>query len=194
VRYLSVLLLTGMAWAQGAEPKAKAGDYETSETAGRVEVGAGYMVHSYSGNGKTFLAQDYLVVEAALFPKKGELVTASQGDFSLRIDGRTLLKTASAQQVTGDGNTGVVLGGPCRIPQGGPSPGRRTPRAPDPDYRSNVPRGEDVKPTELLTQTAFPDGNFPGAVSGYLYFYFRGNAAKIHAVELLYNGATLKLK
>jgi hypothetical protein len=214
VRYLSLLLLAGLAWSQGTEPKAKADDYETSETAGRVAIGAEYMVHSYSGNGKTFLAPEYLIVEAALFPKKGEPITASQGDFALRIDGKTLLRTASAQQVVqsierrgwtnqrgvqasaGDGNSGVILGGPRQTPPYGQSGGQtpRAPRAPEPDYRGNVPRGEDVKPAELVTQTAFPDGNFAGAVSGYLYFYFRGNASKIHTVELLYNGVTLKLK
>jgi len=215
VRYLSLLLLAGVAWAQGTEPKAKADDYETSETAGRVSVVAEYMVHSFTGSGKTFLASDYLIVEAALFPKKGEPVTASQGDFALRIDGKTL-RAASAQQVVqslerrgwnnergvqataGSGNTGVILGGPTgqRPPYGQPggqSP-RTPPRAPEPDYRGNVPHGEDVKASDLVTQTALPEGNFPGAVSGYLYFYFRGNASKIHTVELLYNGVTLKLK
>lgn len=214
MRYLSLLLVTGLAWAQGTEPKAKADDYETSDTAGRVTIGAEYMVHSFSGSGKTFLAPDYLIVEAALFPKKGEPVTAAQGDFALRVDGKTL-RTVSVQQVVqsldrrgwnnergvqataGDGNTGVVLGGPTgqRPPYG--QPGGQTPprpRAPAPDYRGNVPRGEDVKASELARQTAFPEGNYAGAVSGYLYFYFRGNASKIHTVELLYNGVTLKLK
>jgi hypothetical protein len=196
---VSFLLLAGMAWAQGTEPKAKADDYETSDTAGRVAIGAEYMVHSFSGSGKTFLAQDYLIGEAALFPKKGEPVTASQGDFSLRLDGRTLLRTASAQQVVQalerrgwTNQRGVQASPPYgQAPGGQPRP---MPRAPEPDYRGNVPRGEDVKATDLVTQTAFPEGNFAGAVSGYLYFHFKGNASKLHTVELLYNGVTLRLK
>jgi hypothetical protein len=190
VRYLSLLLLAGVAWSQGTEPKAKADDYETSETAGRVAVGAEYMVHSFSGSGKTFLAPDYLIVEAALFPRKGDSVTASQGDFALRIDGKPLLRTAATQQVVQSlerRQTPVYPQG-----QGGQTP--PVPRAPRPDYERNLPRGEDVKATELVTQTALPEGSFAGAVSGYLYFYFRGNASKIRTVELLYGGATLKLK
>lgn len=46
----------------------------------------------------------------------------------------------------------------------------------------------------MIVKTAFPEGEFRGAVSGYVYFPFTGKASKIKSVELLYGDARLKLK
>lgn len=213
VRYLWLLAWAALAWAQ-TQPKEKAEDYETSGRSGAVAVGAEYMVHSFSADGKTFLAPEYLVVEVALYPPKDVDIQATQSEFSLRVDGKRL-PSAATQQVlrslersgwnrergvtgsVGAGNTDVVLGAPRRptgeYPQPPGAQYPRAPRAPEPDYRANVPR-DDMKATDVLTRTAFPEGRYRGAVSGYLYFYYKGNASKIRSVELIYQDMVLKLK
>jgi hypothetical protein len=214
VRYLWWIVAAAVACAQ-TQPKEKAGDYETSGRAGPVAIGAEYMVHSFSDQGKTFLAPDYLVVEVALYPPKGVEIEASPSDFTLRVDGKRI-PTAAVHQVLwslqrggwdrqsgavatiGAGDSNVILGAPRRpttpYPQGpgsqGPPP---PPRAPEPDYRGNVPR-EEVTAEDVLKQTAFPAGNFAGPVSGFVYFPYKAKASRIRSVELIYRDTVLKLK
>src|SRR5438270_3081408 len=99
VRYLWIVAAASVAFAQGTQPKDKAEDYEVTGKSGRTTIGAEYLVHSFSENGKTFLAGDYLVVEVALYPPKDEKVNVEPTDFGLRVDGHRALPTAAAQQV-----------------------------------------------------------------------------------------------
>jgi hypothetical protein len=215
VRYLCVLAMAGLAFGQGTTPKDKVEDYEVAGRAGRIAIGAEYLVHSFSGSGNTFLAADYLVVEVALYPPKGEKVKVEPNDFGLRIDGHRALSTAAAQEVAraleqrnwyrerglegavGVGDKTVILGGP---PQSQPPYGDQSrrlpqpPKAPEPDYRGNVPAAEPVRAGELAMKTALPAGDFAGAVSGYLYFFYKGKPSKIKTVELVYKDAVLQLK
>src|ERR1043166_8807241 len=66
MRYLLLLCCADLAWTQGTDPKPKAEDYETNGRAQSIAIGAEYMVHSFTGEGKTFFAPDFLVVEVAL--------------------------------------------------------------------------------------------------------------------------------
>jgi hypothetical protein len=212
MRYLASIFLATLAWAQGTDPRAKADEYEAHTRVKEVELGAEYMVSSFSGQGKTFIAPDHLVVEVALFPPKGDTVAVASGDFTLRVDGRVLRAVSPQMVVTamqrqewkrpkgveataGVGNDTVILGAPQRQPTYGtigrtPAP----PRAPEPDYRGNVPAGEPVRADELLPRTALPDGTFKGPVSGFVYFPYTGKVTKIRTVELLYGDISLKLK
>lgn len=215
MRILWLVCCAGLAWGQGTHPKAKAGDYEVSGAAGPVEIGAEYMVHSLSYEGKTFFAPEHLVVEVALFPEKGREFGAHASDFTLRVDGkRATIAAASAAEVAaslerrawsrqrgvsaaaGAGNSTVVLGEPQVPPYGQPPYGRTPPppRAPAPDYRGNVPQAEEISATDAVAKAELPEGVFRGPVSGYLYFFYKGNAAKIRSVELIYGDAVLKLK
>lgn len=214
VRALAFLASIATVWAQGTEPKAKAADYDVHDRVKSVEVGAEYMVTSVAGPGGMYVVPDHLVVEVALFPPKGDAVTASPGDFQLRVDGKTL-RPVTAQMVVaaiqrsewryprgpqasvGMGNDTVTLGGPTQQvpPYGGPT--RRTPtppRAPAPEDRSGLPKPEPVKVTELVVTAALPDGAFKGPVSGFVYFPYTGKASKVRTVTLLYGDASLKLK
>jgi hypothetical protein len=213
MRHLACLFVATLAWAQGTDPRPKADEYDVHTRVIGVEIGAEYMVSSFSGQGKTFIAPDHLVVEVALFPPKGEMAAVGAGDFALRVDGRVLRPITAQMVVTamqrqewkqpkgvqataGMGNDTVTLGGPQRqIPPYGRT-GRTppAPRAPDPDYRGNVPAGEPVKAEELVVSTALPEGTFKGPVSGFLYFPFTGKVTRIRTVELLYGDTSLKLK
>ena len=213
MRYLVCLCVAGVAWAQGTDPKAKAEEYEVHARLKGVDIGAEYMVYSISSQGKTFLAEDHLVVEVALFPPKGGFVTASSGEFTLRVDGK-MLRAVTPQMVVmamqrrdwqyprgpqagiGRGDDAVILGGPTQQGPYGMPRGRTPapPRAPAPENRSGLPPAEPVRLDEVIAKTAFPEGEFRGAVSGFVYFPFAGKASKIKSVELHYGDTRLKLK
>ena len=200
-----------MACAQGTDPRASADEYEVHTRGRGVEIGAEYMVYSFSGQGQTFLAPDHLVVEVALFPPKGASVTTSAGEFTLRVDGKTI-RSVSPQSVVaamqrsqwrqqrgmqadiGMGNDTVTLGGQGQPPYGGQRRTSAPPRAPAPDYGTGLPKADPVRADELVVSTALPPGEFRGAVSGFIYFPFTGKASKIKTVDLVHGDTTLKLK
>src|ERR1035438_4009156 len=145
MRYWLLLLPAAAAFGQGTEPKPKAEDYEVHAGTRTAAIGAEYMVHSFSRGDKAFLAKDYLVVEVALFPPKGETIEVQNSDFSLRINGRKAMLLPEAVSMVagslqhpereqpkpageidaGAGNAEVILRGPPRNPN--PFPGSNPP-------------------------------------------------------------------
>jgi hypothetical protein len=215
MRYTLFLYAAALASAQGTNPKPAPEEYPVHADAGSIAVGAEFMVHSFSRGEQTFIAQDYLVVEVAVFPK-GEIVRVEPVKFSLRVNGRKIalmpqtpamvaasLNHSEWQQrpgATADlgmGGVGVGLGHPRQTSPfpGAPPQSRlpRSPRAPDADNPSGVEK-EQVRPEELVVQTALPEGAHRGAVSGFLYYAYKGKTSSIKSLELLYEGAVLKLR
>jgi hypothetical protein len=219
VRYLLPLCCAGLLLGQGTEPKPKPEDYEVHAQARNAAIGAEFMVHSFSRGEQAFLAKDYLVVEVALFPPKGQTIDAQNASFSLRINGKKeLLQPHPASMVAaelqhpewqqptgvrpevgaGAGNIGVTMGGPPRNTN--PFPGSQPPGSQLPP-RVEVPRDnptgmqkEPVKADVLLTETALVEGPHHSAISGFLYFPFGGKVKSIKTLELLYQDAVLKLR
>jgi hypothetical protein len=219
MRYAVPIFFAGLMFGQGTEPKHKPDDYEVHAQARSAAIGAEFMVHSFSRGEQSFLAKDYLVVEVAVFPPKGQTIAIENGNFSLRINGKKQMLTpqpptmvAAALQHPeweqprglrpeiggGVGNTGVMLGGPPRnqtpFPGSNP-PGSQLPQ-PTPIPRDN-PTGiqkEPVKADVLLIETALVEGQHHWAFSGFLYFPFRGKISSIKTLELLYEDAVLKLR
>src|SRR6266536_4997140 len=88
MRFALLICFAAVAFAQGTEPKPKAEDYDVHGQSKNVSLGAEFMVHSFSGQGQTFIAGDYLGVEVALYPPEGEALTVKPGAFTLRINGK----------------------------------------------------------------------------------------------------------
>ncbi len=217
-RWLIGIVCAAAAWGQGTVTKAKADAYEVHGTAKTVELGAEYMVHSFSRGDQMFLVKDYLVVEVALFPAKDTTINVRAGGFRLRIDGKKSLLTPQAPEMVtaslqnpewehnspnygisgGTRNSGVILGGP---PQNrDPFPGSQPPGSKPPN-RIPVPRDnpsgvekEPVNAAEILLQTALPEGERHSPCSGFLYFAYRGKVTGIKSIELLFEDTVLKLK
>jgi len=216
MRYLlllcSIFLLFG-----GTETKPKVDDYEVHAQAKNVAIGAEYTVHSFSRGEQMFIANDYLVMEVALFPAKGATIDVLRGDFSLRINKKEPLDAAEPTLVVAQmehpewqpprdrphpeggvavGNIGVVINAPQANPN--PFPTSRTTGAPPPveipkDNPSGVTK-QQVDPSALLLATALEEGQHHAPISGFLYFPFRGNLKSIKTLELLYQDAILKLR
>lgn len=218
MRYWLLLVSMGVAFGQGSEPKPKAEDYEVHASTPTAIIGAEYMVHSFSRGDKAFLAKDYLVVEVALYPPKDTIFQIQNADFSLRINGKkaVLMPEAVSMVVAslqhpeweqpkpngeidaGTGNAGVAIGGPPRNSH--PFPGSNEPGTelpPRVDVPKDNPTGmekEVVKADVVAVETALVEGPHHSAISGFLYFSYRGKPGSVKTLELLYQDAVLKLK
>ncbi|HMC63099.1 MAG TPA: hypothetical protein VKJ01_28150 [Candidatus Solibacter sp.] len=216
MRCILFLCAAAFAFAQGTTPKPTPEEYPVHANAGSIAVGAEFMVHSFSQGEQTFIAQDYLVVEVALFPPKGEIVDVEPRKFSLRINGKRIALMPQAPNMVaaslnhrewqqgrgatadiGMGGVGVGIGHPRQTSPfpGAPPESRlpRQPRAPDSDSPSGVEK-EPVKPEELVVRAALQEGVHRSSVSGFLYFAYQGKTSSIKSLELLYEGAVLKLR
>jgi hypothetical protein len=216
MRYLVFLAFALAAHAQGTRPKASAAEYPVQAESGNLAIGAEYMVHSFGSGEQMYLAENYLVVEVALFPPKGESVTADAARFALRVNGKKTLLYAQSpalvashlnrrdwettRGVTADlgvGGVDIGLGHPEeRDPVTG-APRRRLPappRAPDTGIPSGVERTQRERPEELLIRTALPGDPLRPAVSGFLYFPYQGKASGLKSIDLLFQDAVMKLK
>ena len=190
----------------GTTPKTSAQDYPARAKLENLSIGAEYLVHSFSSGRQMFIAKNYLVVEAALFPANGQSLLVNAGDFSLRVNGRKQALSPQAPEIVAntlkypDPNTGglhptaqlgpLVLGAP-------PRPAERFPGDPDarsgpppPQGPTDAPNGLDkeppVKAEDLVVEAALPEGEHHGPTSGFLYFAYRGKIGHIHSLELVF--------
>jgi len=219
MRYLLVVCCTAAAFGQATETKARPEDYEAHAQARSAAIGAELTVHSFSRGEAAFIAKDYLVVEVAVYPPKGETLAVQIADFSLRLNGKkqvlqpqppsmvaASLKHPEWEQPSGPtvavggtiGNAGVVLGGPPRnpnpFPGSDPPGGQRRPTVGAPKDNPGGIEKEPVKAEVLVVETAFPEGSHHAPVSGFLFFPYRGKISSIKSLELLYEDAVLKLR
>ncbi len=192
-----------------SDPKPKATDYPAHSEAGKLALGAEYMVHSFSGGGQMFVTDDYLVVEVAIYPPSGTTYEVNAGRFSLRINGakRTIPPQAPSfvaaslkypdweQRPRAIAQAGpVIIGAPPTVGRfpGDPTP-RQTrlpdpPRAPEPENRSGVEREPPKTGEEVVVESALPGGPRGTPVAGNLYFAYKGKVEKIRKLELLHQG------
>lgn len=202
--------------AQGTTPKPSPSEYPVYAVAGHNEIGAEYMVHSFSAGEAMYIAENYLVVEVAFYPPgKKDPIAIDAAKLGLRVNGKKVPLVAQnpslvaanlnhrdwqmprgPQGDVGYGGIGVGMGGPRTQPPfpGGPDRNRlpNPPRSPDAD--PNVPPKEQEKPEEVLMKTALPNGVHEGPVSGFVYFPWQGKASSIKSLELIYDGTSLKLR
>ena len=219
---MALALFSGL-WLCGQTPvKDKADDYPAHAALGAASIGAEYLVHSIPAHNQTLITRDYLVVEVAVFPGRGEPVQVGNSTFRLRVNGKKQVlylestgfvaasmtypdweQRPNAQVSAGVGDAGVVLGRPPvvgRFPDD-PRPGHsrlpRPPQAPAPDDRRGVDQEEPASPADVVAQTALPEGATAKPVSGYIYFRYEGKVKSIKSVELIFAGrsgsVTLKL-
>ncbi|MBS1853722.1 MAG: hypothetical protein JST11_00035 [Acidobacteria bacterium] len=208
MRWSIFCLTAALAFADGTTPKPSPTDYDVHAYAGHFDIGAEYMVHSFSAGEEMFLTERYLVVEVAFYPPlKTDDVTIDLAKFKLRINRKTLISADPPAQAAasltpsmwdsqqpsrisggiGAGPVGVGVGQPR------PIPGPRPPRAPEADPPGGIER-KPVSPEEVLLNTALPGGPHKGPVSGFVYFPFAGKLKSVKSVELVYDSTTLNLK
>jgi hypothetical protein len=208
--HLMIALSCACAWAQGTNPKAGASEYAAHTEMKDGSLGAENLGHSLLTAKGAILLRDFLVVEAALYPKDPRM-KIRMDQFHLRVNGKkdTLSPQAlglvigslkypdwsgrpSLEAGAGLGNAGVVLGRPVPVEQRGPAP----PRAPEDN--SGVEKSQPEPVEDVIHHFALPEGDqVHSPASGYLFFAFQSKLKSIKTLELIYEGplgtATLQL-
>jgi len=206
VAMLSAVLAAVLQAQSGTTPKASPADYRGGVA--QLSLGAEYMAHSFSGGRQTFIAKDYLVVEVALYPAKGERLVVNAGQFSLRVNSKKQALAPQAPEFVAaslkypDWDTHpqleaaagpIILGRPQSVERfpGDPEAQRRVPnppQAPTIDHPGEQDKEPPVTAPQLVVEIALPEGEIHGPVSGYLYFPYTGKIQHIRALELDYAG------
>ena len=222
MRYLAILLTVAALLAQsnkpnifteGTTPKASASEYPITGHWANLDLGADYLVHSFGTGEQMYMADNFLVVELALFPEKGESVSVEYGPIQLRINGKKTLLAPLApafaasnlnrrdRYESGGPMAGINLGGiGIGTGGGGQRGGSPYPGGPDDRRLPTPPRTDDgelkpvVRAEDILVRTALPAGTFKGPVSGFLYFPYAGKASSVKTAELWFHDVALKLK
>ncbi|HYO79780.1 MAG TPA: hypothetical protein VES20_00135 [Bryobacteraceae bacterium] len=186
-----------LALGQGTETKKRVEDYPIHASAGEVQLGAEYNVRSVSSGQVSFMTDDYLTVEVALFPPR-EGMKINAGSWALRVNGKKDLILAQTPSMVASSlkypdwnrQRGVVaaagpiiLGAPQQVPR---FPGD-TRGAPTPPISGQTEEQPPQDIGAILMQISLPEGPRRQPVSGYLFFPWRGNLTKIKSVELLYS-------
>lgn len=154
-----------------------------------------------------YIAEDYLVIEVAIYPKPGKEIAMGMNQWTLRMNGRKEVLFAQTpgfvaaslkypdwnhprygELSVGAGDRSVIVGRPRPVER---FPGDRRPT----QDRIPMPRKEQqetglekpsVKPHELVIEAALREGAIVHPVAGYLYFPYRGKVSRIKSLELLY--------
>lgn len=225
MRLALALVMAATVWAEGTNPKDKPEDYRAMAKVDGRTIAADYLTRTFfgdvEGKGQGFWAQDYLIVEVAIYSDSNDRQTIHAGSFTLRLNGKkdALLPQApnfvaaslrypdwrmrpTMEATAGVGDSGVILGRP---PATGRFPGdqrpaeQRLPRRPEAPQAASPVESRPVQTADQAAlDRALPEGEKVLPLSGYLYFPYTGKVKKIKSVELLYQGsggsATLKLK
>jgi hypothetical protein len=192
-------------------------EYPVHMAAAHGDIGAEFFGRAYDGAGGSFYAEDYLVIEVALYPEKGPRMKLAAGDFRLRLNGATrewmavtpgTVAMAIRQPGMDRTRPGVSMGGgvgPGVVVMGGPRTVERFPGDPRTRVPSRPGTGQEEKPSdlekgakaaqELAVESVEADGL---GASGLIYFYWRGKMRDLKRIDLIYDGpagrATVRLR
>jgi len=202
---IASLLLTALFAQDQPAERTKASEYPAHTSIRGLEIGAEYLVHSVPGAKSYLFAKDYLVIEVALFPSKGERIRIANSQFTLRVNrGKLVIAPDSPGTVAGSIKYPdwerqqaatiqagpVLLGGPSGVPRfpGDPTQDKRIPQPagdPTPDS-SGMNRPVEKSIDETVALAALAEGFIETPVRGCLFFPFRGKTKKIRSLELAY--------
>jgi hypothetical protein len=180
------LLLALSASIATADPRAKPTDYPAHAESAHLAIGAEYLVHSFSNGRQSYLAPNYLVIDAAVYPHAPLVLRAAH--FKLVINGQSALVPQAPSMVAYSLQSLGYLDSQGR--GGSQFPGDSRGSGPQPPAQAPDPAHPERDPTETadaaLVRTALPEGEFHGPQSGFLYFPFEGKTKKIKSLDLVY--------
>jgi hypothetical protein len=215
IRSSAVTLFAAVAMlhAQGLKPREKAADYPVhAELRDGFTLAAEDLVHTLPTGKDALVANDYLVIEVAVFGPRGKRIDLAQGSFTLLLDtgkkgGKTALSPDSAGTVAGSikfsdwtpkphmeaaagvGNATVGVG-PTMTPRypGDPSV-RPLPPSPLPEQNpAGLEKEQPLSIDERVQRASLPTGELAPPAAGLLFFPFEGKTKSIRTLELIYEG------
>lgn len=192
---MSVLLLLSalLAAAQGTETKRKASEFPVQVKVAGAEVAAEFMVRLISYGRESFVTDNFLVVEVAIYPEPGKPVEVKLADFSLRVSGKKELLLAQPPALVlsylryPDWERPPVRAGSADVEERFPGDprARRYPGPPAPAQNPDAPVEERMSNSDVVNKSSLPEGPRKTPVSGFLFFPWKGNPAKLKSAELV---------
>jgi len=159
-----------------------------------VELGAKYLAHGMPPGADIQVAKDFVVVDVGLVPETKAGIAVSKSQFTLSINGKTLVTAQSPGSGSAAGSIAASRDASSRtgsVELGGP---------PIQDHRSSNRELESMprRPISLESpeasgpsrKGALPEGLTTKPVSGYLFFRFDGDVKAIRSLELLYDSGS----
>jgi len=174
---------------KGMPPRVAPTEYQAHAQAGTLTVAAEFLGHSVPTLEGTYNAEDYVVVEAALFGGPEARTKLTAGDFSLRINGK---KMASPSQPYGLSFSS--LKDPEWEPPSKPKGDKPTLDAgggkPDDSFKPIIRMPIELKRTmqQRVQRASMPEGDRALPAAGLLFFEYRGKPESIRSLELIYAG------
>lgn len=183
--------------AKGLPPRAAPTDYQTQGKAGDVTIAAEFKGHAVPTEEATFTAEEFVVVEVALYGPPDAKTRLSNDDFSLRINGKKTALPSQPYELAfkslkdpewappvptetksktsfGSGGGGGGAG------DNGPPPVVHMPMDLQRAMQQKVQRAALLEGARALPQ------------AGLIFFQYRGKVEGIHSIELIYAGAAGK--
>lgn len=203
-------MLAAQAFPQGTHTKENASQYYAHGQLDKGDsIGADFLGKFLPIRGATIYSDEYIFVEVALFGPIQSKADIRAGQFTLKINGRTLLPQPPGM-VTLEGNFPEMIARPKVILDGGVGPGQvevggterkqrfpgddsaHTPPNPVPQVSTDTSGGQaERKPRDVasaVSASVLPEGTRALPVSGYLCFAFEGKLKKIKHADLEYKG------
>lgn len=193
-----------MAAGQGTETKRKVTEFPVQAKVANAEIGAEFMVRLISYGPESFVTDNYLIVEVAIYPAAGQPVDVKAHHFTLRVSGKkeALLAQPLGMVIAslkypdwerpptsvsaGSGDAGVSTGGPDPVERFPGDPrARRFPAPRTPMPTDGKPAEARLSAADVVNRSALPEGPRKTPVSGYLFFPWKGNPVKLKSVELV---------
>jgi hypothetical protein len=181
---------------KGLHARATPGDYQANAQIGAITLAAEFTGHSVNTPGAATLAtEDYVVVEVGFLGPPEAHVTLSQGDFSLRINGKKPLLAQSylmllsslkdpewvAPEETEEKKGSTSIGG-----GGAGQNDAATPKVYHPPFAL-------ARQWQQIAQKAsLPEGERGLPAAGLIFFKYHGKSDDIDTMELTYKGSAGK--
>jgi hypothetical protein len=183
-----------------AQPLPKTADFPAHGKLPGIEIGARYLAHGLPSDAAVRASKDFLVVDVGIFPETRSGVSVSKSQFTLSVDGKTMLAARSpvasssssaavaardsSSHDSSSGGGSVELGGPPITGHPGGKELESLPRRPI----SLDPQSDASQSPARAGKAALPEGLANKPVSGYLFFRFDGNPQAIRSLDLIYDG------
>ncbi len=203
--------------AGGLDPRPSASEYPLHSALPQASIGAEYHGRAFDSKTGSFVTQDFLVVEVALFPSQAPM-EFSPSHFRLRLNGKKpeLLPVTPGTVALAIRNPdhyeqrpGLVAGGGVgggQVIFGRPRRAERFPGDPEARIPTGGPGSEQPRTPRVLLGAAEAAETFglsrieapKAGAAGLVYFYWRGKHARLKRIELIYDGpagqATFRLR
>ncbi len=183
--------------AKGLPPRAAPTDYQTQAKAGAVTIAAEFKGHAVPTEEATFTAEEFVVVEVALYGGPDAKARLSNDDFSLRINGKKTplpsqpyeLAFKSLKDPEWAPPTPTETKSKTSFGSGGGGGGAGD-NSPPPVV--HMPMDLQRAMQQKVQRAALLEGDRALPQAGLIFFQYRGKAEGIHSIELIYSGAAGK--